>query len=92
MNLNYMEWYVPGAVDISNSAKSETLQNTFSGHGFRIRLNGHFDYHITNVKGICIESGEGKDLLTVGTKLVPGVYLLKIKNTVGTFGKKVLKK
>ena len=49
-----------------------------SVHGFLVDANGVFGYKIYDLKGQMLESGNGNDQTTVGTKLPRGVFVIHV--------------
>lgn len=82
MNLNYVEFkkMIPTGLEDENAVSSSIFPNPFSADGFQIRKSGNFRYKITDMSGVEIEQGQGQNQQSVGTQLVPGVYLLSIEN------------
>jgi hypothetical protein len=61
-------------------------------NGFQIKLRGQFSYQLTDIRGSVIKAGNGKDFLDIGEGLVPGVYLISVRNDIDKFTGKALKK
>jgi hypothetical protein len=72
-------------------ADRQPKYDSFSANGFQIRLDGQFDYRITDLKGSVMEYGTGNDLQRVGTLLSPGIYILNINSEIGDFNRKIVK-
>ena len=93
MNLNYVEFKdMATGVHDKRYGGSKLLHTSFSTNGIQIRLRGHFDYHITNMRGSIVEVGNGTDESIIGKNLATGVYLLRVKHAPGSFARKILKK
>lgn len=75
-------------------AKLESHQGSvdpFREDGFQVDLDAPFRYRITNTMGALVETGHGQGVLTVGSRLKPGVYLIDVRSPDGNFGRKILK-
>ena len=75
-----------------NKPVDNKLLNPFLADGFRIRLDGYFNYRITDMNGSVMEAGNGVDELKIGNNLVSGVYLISVKNRARNFSRRILKK
>ncbi|NLG19326.1 MAG: glucuronoxylanase [Fibrobacter sp.] len=75
-----------------NKLSDNNRIDPFTGDGFSIKLDGHFNYRITDIKGSVMEAGYGIDELGIGNGLVPGIYLISVKNNTANFSRRVLKK
>lgn len=92
MNLNYIQFN-----DVVTSIQAMELHdkviypNPFSNEGFQISTQGSFDYTITDITGLQVESGKGNDILVVGAGLIPGIYLVSVMTTTKMINEKVVK-
>ena len=50
---------------------------------FQLHVKGHFGYSIFTMEGIEIEQGKGENVLTIGSQLNVGFYVLKIESASG---------
>ncbi|NLG16316.1 MAG: carbohydrate-binding protein [Fibrobacter sp.] len=91
MNLNFIEFKMPAEADNSRYIGRKLLRNPLQS-GFQIKLSGQFSYRLTDIRGSVIKTGNGKDFLDIGDGIVPGVYLISVRNDIGKFTGKVLKK
>ncbi|NLP01070.1 MAG: carbohydrate-binding protein [Fibrobacter sp.] len=91
MNLNYVEFKMSTETDNTRLADRKLLKNPLQ-NGLQIKLRGQFSYQLTDIRGSVIKAGKGKDFLDIGEGLVPGVYLISVKNDIGKFSGKALKK
>lgn len=89
MNLNYVEFKVPTSINGNRLADGSLSPCIIDG--FRIKLDGQFSYRITDMKGSVMEAGKGVDEYLAGKNLVPGIYLISVKNRNGNFAKRILK-
>ena len=92
-NLNYVEF--KGLVTSLSDDESQSVTiypNPFDNHGFIIKSANDYYYSITDLRGIEVEVGSGKDNYLIGSNLTSGIYLLKIENETGTFVQKVIKR
>lgn len=62
-----------------------------SGNVFRINIAGPFSYEIRNQMGQLLEKGEGNEETSVGSKLMPGLYLLQLQTSQGLREIKLIK-
>ncbi len=94
LNLNYVEFKDVITGNFSRQLKGEDIKvfpNPFYNEGLQISLRGDFTYTLSHVNGLKIESGEGKDSLTIASDLKPGIYLLSVQNTNGVIVSKIIK-
>lgn len=86
------EYGIPTRIRSKDQTIGHLIKSPFSSDGFQIRLDGQFNYHITDMRGSVVDVGEGNNSLWVGSSLAPGVYMLNVKNTIGNFKRKLVKK
>lgn len=93
VNLNYISFAEATVTGVRSSSaiEADVYPNPFTEAGIRIDYNGKFNYQITDISGSLLEEGEGEDLQIAGTDLMPGSYLITIKNNKGLITKKILK-
>ena len=94
LNLNYVEFKDVITGNFSRQLKGEDIKifpNPFYNDGLQISLKGDFTYILSHTNGLEIESGKGKDSLTVASDLKPGLYLLSVQNTHGVVVSKIVK-
>lgn len=89
-NLNFVEFKIPTSLKGNIAADGKLSSCTIDG--FRIKLDGHFSYQITDMKGSVMEAGNGIDELKTGNNLVPGMYLISVKNYAGKISRRLLKR
>jgi glucuronoarabinoxylan endo-1,4-beta-xylanase len=89
LNLNFMELQLATSLKGNRTAGGKMSPCFIDAS--RIRINGHFSYRITDMRGSVLETGNGVDELKYGKVLVPGVYLISVKNNAGKFSRMVLK-
>lgn len=90
MNLNFMEFKTI-ATGVKNNFK-KSKNNFYYLTNNKIKINGEFEYKITNINGSLIESGKGSDILHFGKNRTPGIYMLSVKNYNGMIIRKILKR
>ncbi len=94
MNLNFVEFKDQETLVknrksiISNSSSKLILAHV--AEGFKIKIEGDFNYRLTDLKGAIIEAGKGKNVVIVGVGLTPGVYLISVRNKMNKFIRKVI--
>jgi len=86
------EYGILTGIRSKDQATGHLTRSPFSSDGFQIRLDGQFNYHIIDMRGAIVDIGEGNNYLKVGSSLTPGVYMLNVKNTIGNFQTKLVKK
>ncbi|MBO9699090.1 MAG: endo-1,4-beta-xylanase [Sporocytophaga sp.] len=93
MNLNYVEFkdVITGIAENESSSIS-VFPNPFSDTGIQINNAGNFNYKITDVSGILVESGNGEGGLKVGKNLSDGLYFLIVENNNDVIVHKIVKK
>lgn len=76
-----------------SQAKSSAIMDAFACvNGLvKISVKGDFSYTITHINGTLVETGKGTDALSTGADLIPGVYMVTVKNTTGHFTGKLFK-
>lgn len=82
MNLNFVEFkrMIPTGLEDENVGAFSFFPNPFSNEGLQIKKSGNFQYKITDMSGVVLEQGQGRNNQSVGLQLVPGVYLLSLEN------------
>jgi hypothetical protein len=80
---------INGNLLTSNPALSRTY--SYVNGVVKINVKGVFNYKIAHLNGTVIETGKGTDALSTGAGLIPGVYLLTIKNKSTQFTGKLFK-
>ncbi|MCR6637551.1 MAG: carbohydrate-binding protein [Sporocytophaga sp.] len=92
MNLNYMEFRdVITGTNKHVSSDINVFPNPFGNDGFAMNVPGDFQYSITDLRGLKIESGNGYGNALIGKDLKPGAYFLMIERGKETFVQKILK-
>ena len=79
--------------DVENTtAQTNTIAypNPFNGSS-NLRMSDYFTYEILDTNGKLVESGDGTNETTIGTSLIPGIYLLKMNGAVGTSSTRIVK-
>lgn len=81
MNLNYVEFrdVITGIAE-EDSAPIAVFPNPFTDAGIQINNAGEFNYKITDIRGVLVESGNGRRGHKVGKNLKEGMYLLMVEN------------
>ncbi|MBC7388606.1 MAG: T9SS type A sorting domain-containing protein, partial [Opitutaceae bacterium] len=71
--------------------ESAVYPNPFGVDGLRIHKEGDFNYQITDMRGLIVEKGMGKDLQSIGIQLTPGIYMISVENEHGGLVQKVVR-
>lgn len=72
------------------TTQTVAFPNPFSQH-MSIKQTGTFHYQIFSLDGKEVESGQGTDMIDVGTQLEPSVYVLRIQGEQGNKSMKISK-
>ncbi|MBO9703475.1 MAG: T9SS type A sorting domain-containing protein, partial [Sporocytophaga sp.] len=93
MNLNYVEFKdVITGIDENKSSAIAVYPNPFTDAGIQINNAGNFNYKITDINSIIVESGNGRPGHMVGKNLREGIYFLMIENNSEVTVHKIVKK
>lgn len=94
INLNWIEITSEGPVHTKPMLSEDIprLQNMVSNADFVIQAKGTFSYRIVSQQGATLESGVRSGRAQVGQNLIPGVYILAIRDAKGAhFVHRILK-
>lgn len=72
-------------------ASVSVFPNPFGDDGLKIHKEGEFKYQITDMSGLVVEKGRGRDIHAVGANLSSGVYLLSVENAIGVMVQKIVR-
>ncbi len=94
LNINYMTF--EGTIITAAQNRQETdhfscYPNPYTDY-LTITREGPFDYQLSDISGMVLESGSGADSQRVGHSLPGGIYLLTVTNHLGRKTEKVVKK
>ncbi|MBO9703474.1 MAG: carbohydrate-binding protein [Sporocytophaga sp.] len=93
MNLNYVEFKdVITGIDENESSAIAVYPNPFTDAGLQINNVEDFNYKITDISGMLIESGNGRGGYNVGKNLSDGLYFLIVENNSDVTVYKIVKK
>ncbi|GAL84876.1 endoglucanase-like protein [Sporocytophaga myxococcoides] len=92
MNLNYVEFkdVITGIAEEEFSSIA-VFPNPFTASGIQINNAGEFQYKITDISGILVESGNGRRGHNVGKNLSEGIYFLIVENNNNVSVHKIVK-
>jgi hypothetical protein len=92
MNLNYVEFkdIITGITEDESSIIA-VFPNPFADTGIQINNAGDFQYRITDISGIIVESGNGRRGHKVGKNLKDGIYFLMVENNNAVTVHKIVK-
>ncbi|MCB9496136.1 MAG: carbohydrate-binding protein [Fibrobacteria bacterium] len=93
INVNYLEFrpFVPTSVLKQRTAGASPIRSNIASGAIELDTEGAFTFRISTPDGTLLESGAGTGPTSVGSRLAPGLYVVRVRSESGSFEGTVLK-